>query len=541
TASTPRCASSPAASASVRPSIPHSSAAASRCTPRRAAGRRSRSRNARSTCTCSSCSQRPTCSTTYVAATLRRSCACTWSAARAPMSAAWSATWASCWAVAPTWPSCGACGWTRSAIRGCGPWRPCRNWRPAASAAWTPACCRSRPEWRPGRRCGSATSRPGGWGRGRRSRASARRPDRPAASPSSMAGARRWAWARWERTAACARSGCSPGRANSLTPCPQRPDRATIPRLYHQSARGGPGGASMATGMAVPADHASTRGNIHVDRQQLHHRRTQARRQRHRLPRGPGRPADRPHHPAHRALQDPQAGPPQPARPADDGQPPPQPPRLPASQGRRALQGPDPEAGPASVSVTRTAARQHAPRFCFSRPPSRGQPPAAGAAPRSIVRCIQGNHVAKITKTFQYGKHEVTLETGEIARQAGGAVMVKCAGTVLLVTAVAAKSQREGQDFFPLTVDYQEKVYAGGRIPGGFFKREGRPTEKETLISRLIDRPIRPLFPEDYKNEVQIIATLMSLNPEVDGDVLALIGASAALSLAGTPFMGPIG
>ncbi len=149
--------------------------------------------------------------------------------------------------------------------------------------------------------------------------------------------------------------------------------------------------------------------------------------------------------------------------------------------------------------------------------------------------------MAKITKTFQYGKHEVTLETGEIARQAGGAVMVKCAGTVLLVTAVAAKSQREGQDFFPLTVDYQEKFYAGGRIPGGFFKREGRPTEKETLISRLIDRPIRPLFPEDYKNEVQIIATLMSLNPEVDGDVLALIGASAALSLAGTPFMGPIG
>jgi polyribonucleotide nucleotidyltransferase len=148
--------------------------------------------------------------------------------------------------------------------------------------------------------------------------------------------------------------------------------------------------------------------------------------------------------------------------------------------------------------------------------------------------------VAKITKTFQYGNHEVTLETGEIARQAGGAVMVKCEGTVLLVTAVAARSAREGQDFFPLTVDYQEKFYAGGRIPGGFFKREGRQTEKETLISRLIDRPIRPLFPEDYKNEVQIIATVMSMNPEIDGDVLALIGASAALSLAGTPFQGPI-
>jgi len=148
--------------------------------------------------------------------------------------------------------------------------------------------------------------------------------------------------------------------------------------------------------------------------------------------------------------------------------------------------------------------------------------------------------VAKITKTFQYGKHTVTLETGEIARQAGGAVIVKFDDTVLLVSAVAAKSAREGQDFFPLTVDYQEKFYAGGRIPGGFFKREGRATEKETLISRLIDRPIRPLFPEDYKNEVQIIATVMSLNPDIDGDIPALIGASAALSLAGTPFMGPI-
>ncbi|PPU07435.1 polyribonucleotide nucleotidyltransferase [Xanthomonas arboricola] len=148
--------------------------------------------------------------------------------------------------------------------------------------------------------------------------------------------------------------------------------------------------------------------------------------------------------------------------------------------------------------------------------------------------------MAKITKTFQYGKHTVTLETGEIARQAGGAVIVKFDDTVLLVTAVAAKSAREGQDFFPLTVDYQEKFYAGGRIPGGFFKREGRATEKETLISRLIDRPIRPLFPEDYKNEVQIIATVMSMNPDIDGDIAALIGASAALSLAGTPFNGPI-
>ncbi len=149
--------------------------------------------------------------------------------------------------------------------------------------------------------------------------------------------------------------------------------------------------------------------------------------------------------------------------------------------------------------------------------------------------------MAKVTKRFQYGKHTVVLETGEIARQAGGAVMVSAEGTVVLVTAVAAKTAREGQDFFPLTVDYQEKFYAGGRIPGGFFKREGRQTEKETLTSRLIDRPIRPLFPEDFRNEVQIIATVMSLNPEIDGDILALIGASAALALSGAPFDGPIG
>ena len=149
--------------------------------------------------------------------------------------------------------------------------------------------------------------------------------------------------------------------------------------------------------------------------------------------------------------------------------------------------------------------------------------------------------MAKVTKTFQYGNQKVTLETGEIARQAGGAVLVTIDGTVVLVTAVANKTAREGQDFFPLTVDYQEKFYAGGRIPGGFFKREGRQTEKETLISRLIDRPIRPLFPEDFRNEVQIIATVMSMNPEVDGDIPALLGASAALALSGAPFAGPIG
>jgi polyribonucleotide nucleotidyltransferase len=149
--------------------------------------------------------------------------------------------------------------------------------------------------------------------------------------------------------------------------------------------------------------------------------------------------------------------------------------------------------------------------------------------------------VAKVTKSFQYGNHEVTLETGEIARQASGAVMVSMGGTVVLVTVVAASKAKDGQDFFPLTVDYVEKFYSAGRIPGGFFKREGRPTEKETLTSRLIDRPVRPLFPEEFKNEVQVIAQVVSLNPEIDGDIASMIGASAALTLAGIPFKGPIG
>ncbi len=148
--------------------------------------------------------------------------------------------------------------------------------------------------------------------------------------------------------------------------------------------------------------------------------------------------------------------------------------------------------------------------------------------------------VNPVRKSFPYGAHTVTLETGHMARQADAAVVVTCNDTVVLVTAVGRREAKEGQDFFPLTVDYQERFYAGGRIPGGFFKREGRATEKETLTSRLIDRPIRPLFPEGFFNEIQIIATVMSLNPEVDGDILAVIGASAALALSGMPFMGPI-
>ena len=144
-------------------------------------------------------------------------------------------------------------------------------------------------------------------------------------------------------------------------------------------------------------------------------------------------------------------------------------------------------------------------------------------------------------KEFQYGDHTVRLETGKVARQATGAVWVNMSDTVVLVTAVGRKEADPGKPFFPLTINYQERTYAAGKVPGGFFKREGRPTEKETLTSRLIDRPIRPLFPEGFTNEVQVIATVMSMNPEVDPDIPAMIGASAALSLSGMPFAGPIG
>ncbi len=143
-------------------------------------------------------------------------------------------------------------------------------------------------------------------------------------------------------------------------------------------------------------------------------------------------------------------------------------------------------------------------------------------------------------KSFQYGPHTLTLETGEMARQASAAVVAKFGDTVVLCTAVGAKKAAPGRDFFPLTVNYQEKTYAAGRIPGGFFKREGRPTEKETLTSRLIDRPIRPLFPDGFYNEVQVVTTVVSLDPEIDADIPAMIGASAALALSGLPFNGPI-
>lgn len=146
-----------------------------------------------------------------------------------------------------------------------------------------------------------------------------------------------------------------------------------------------------------------------------------------------------------------------------------------------------------------------------------------------------------IKKSFQYGDRTVVIETGEIARQADAAVIINVDDTVVLVTAVAQKYAIPGRDFFPLTVNYQERTYAAGRIPGGFFKREGRPSEKETLTSRLIDRPLRPLFPKGFFNEVQVVATVMSVNPEVDPDVVAMLGASAAVALSGMPFKGPIG
>ncbi len=149
--------------------------------------------------------------------------------------------------------------------------------------------------------------------------------------------------------------------------------------------------------------------------------------------------------------------------------------------------------------------------------------------------------MGKTTKSFQYGQHTITLETGEIAKQASGAVVASMGDTVVLATVVAEKEPRAGKDFFPLTVDYQEKTFAAGRIPGGFFKREGRPSEKEILTCRLIDRPIRPLFPDGFINEVQVIVTVLSLDPDINPDIISIIGVSAALSLSGAPFRGPIG
>lgn len=147
----------------------------------------------------------------------------------------------------------------------------------------------------------------------------------------------------------------------------------------------------------------------------------------------------------------------------------------------------------------------------------------------------------KVTKSFQYGEHTVVLETGEIARQASGAVLVSIEDTVVLATVVGKSEAKAGQDFFPLTVDYVEKTYSAGKIPGGFFKREGRQSEREILISRLIDRPLRPLFPEGFYNEVQVIIHTVSVNPEIDPDIAAMIGASAALAISGIPFNGPVG
>ena len=147
----------------------------------------------------------------------------------------------------------------------------------------------------------------------------------------------------------------------------------------------------------------------------------------------------------------------------------------------------------------------------------------------------------KVKKSIQYGAHELTIETGEISRQADAAVMVSYGDTVVLVAVTSKSEVKAGQDFFPLTVDYMERTYAAGKIPGGFFKREGRPSEKETLTSRLIDRPLRPLFPEAFLNEVQIVATVLSSDPEIDSDIPAIIGASAAMSLSGIPFFGPLG
>ncbi|MEC8208465.1 MAG: polyribonucleotide nucleotidyltransferase, partial [Pseudomonadota bacterium] len=146
-----------------------------------------------------------------------------------------------------------------------------------------------------------------------------------------------------------------------------------------------------------------------------------------------------------------------------------------------------------------------------------------------------------IIKKFQFGQHEVTLETGAVARQADAAVIASIGDTAVLVSVVGKREAAPGQDFFPLTVNYQERMYAAGRIPGGFLKREGRPSDGETLTARLIDRPIRPLFPDGFVNEVQVIATVVSIDPEIKPDIVTLIGTSAALAISGIPFNGPLG
>ncbi|MFW5451671.1 MAG: polyribonucleotide nucleotidyltransferase, partial [Methylophagaceae bacterium] len=146
-----------------------------------------------------------------------------------------------------------------------------------------------------------------------------------------------------------------------------------------------------------------------------------------------------------------------------------------------------------------------------------------------------------VKKSVQYGDHILSLETGKVARQASGSIIASLGETSVMVTVVGKKNVKSGQDFFPLTVNYQERTYSAGKIPGGFFKREGRPSEKETLTCRLIDRPLRPLFPKAFLNEVQVIATVMALDPAIDPDIPAMIGASAALAISGIPFNGPIG
>src|SRR6266480_6107647 len=246
--------------------------------------------------------------------------------------------------------------------------------------------------------------------------------------------------------------------------------------------------------------------------------------QRHRVARGAGRAADRAHQQPRRALQDPRQGLPFAARAPQAGEPAAQAARLSQAQGRGQVSRPDRAPQPAQVGL-----------------PMPREPARIECGERFCSRPDKGSPLNPTKQTFPYGSHQVTLETGEIARQAHGAVVCTMEDTVVLATVVAAKEPRTGQDWFPLTVDYVEKTYAAGKIPGGFFKREGRPSEKETLTSRLIDRPIRPLFPDGFFNEVQVVATVLSLNPEVDSDIPAMLAVSAALTLSGIPFNGPIG
>src|SRR5919202_4062355 len=275
---------------------------------------------------------------------------------------------------------------------------------------------------------------------------------------------------------------------------------------------------------------------------------------RHGFARGAGGHSDRAHFQSHRAFQDPQEGQPLAPWPSQAREPAPLPPRISEVAGREPLPGADrtprhsPLGGRAAAAMgPPLEGRKRCGPWQDRRTLSR-KPFGLGRAPRRLAHGSAGFRQERIESMFdlqreelEWGGRTLTLETGKLARQADGAVLARYGDTEVLATVVGEREARPGIDFFPLTVNYQERYYATGRIPGGYFKREGRPTERETLTSRLIDRPIRPLFVEGYRNETQVVCTVLSHDLENEPDIVAMVAASAALTLSGVPFMGPIG